>query len=82
VDKLADEGDTIEEQVLRLETHRRLRQALAELSPEQKWVLQERYFHHRTLQEIAAETGVSRQAIHLRERKILRTLRRKLSAAA
>jgi RNA polymerase sigma factor (sigma-70 family) len=82
LDQLADEGDPIEEQVLRLEIQRELRQAVAELSPEQQWVLRQRYYQGRTLREIAAEMGTSRQAIHLREQNILRTLRRKLSSAA
>jgi RNA polymerase sporulation-specific sigma factor len=82
LDQLADEGDPIEEQILRLETQLELRQAVAELSPEQQWVLHQRYYQGRTLREVAAETGTTRQAIHFREQSILRTLRRKLSAAA
>jgi RNA polymerase sporulation-specific sigma factor len=82
LDKLADEGDPIEEQILRLETQLKLRQAVAELSPEEQWVLHQRYYRGRTLREVAAETGTSRQAIHFREQSILRTLRRKLGAAA
>jgi RNA polymerase sporulation-specific sigma factor len=81
-DQLADDGDTVEEQILRLETHRELRQAVAELRPEQQWVVQQRYYQQRTLREIAGETGTTRQAIYLREKSILEILRRKLSAAA
>jgi hypothetical protein len=43
--------------------------------------VQQRFFRHRTLQEVAAEAGTSRQAIHLREQTILRALRRKLDPA-
>jgi RNA polymerase sporulation-specific sigma factor len=82
LDQLADEGDPIEEQILRLETQLELRQAVAELSPEQQWVLHQRYYQGRTLREVAAETGTTRQAIHFREQSILRTLRRKLDVAA
>jgi RNA polymerase sporulation-specific sigma factor len=82
LDQLVDEGDAIEEQILRLETRLELRQAVAELTPEQQWVLQQRYYQGRSLQEVAAQTGTTRQAIHFRERSILRTLRRKLDAAA
>jgi RNA polymerase sigma factor (sigma-70 family) len=82
LDQLPDEGVTIEEQILRLETQLELRQAVAELSPEQQWVVEQRYYQERSLREVAAETGTSRQAIHFRVQSILRTLRRKLSAAA
>jgi RNA polymerase sporulation-specific sigma factor len=82
LDHLPDEGDPIEEQILRLETQLTLRQAVAELRPEQQWVLQQRYYRQRMLREIAAETGTTRQAIYLRERNVLQTLRRKLGAAA
>jgi RNA polymerase sigma factor (sigma-70 family) len=80
-DQLADDGDTVEEQILHLETHRELRQAVAELRPEQQWVVQQRYYQQRTLREIAGEAGTTRQAISLREKNILGILRRKLSAA-
>lgn len=81
LDQLEDEGSSVEEQIVQLETRLLLRQALAELSPEQQWVVQRRFFEHRTLQELATEAGTSRQAIHLREQTILRTLRRKLEPA-
>lgn len=58
-----------------------LRHALAELSPEQQWVVEQRFFRNCTLREIAQEAGTRRQAIHLREQSILGTLRRKLEAA-
>jgi RNA polymerase sigma factor (sigma-70 family) len=80
-DQLADDGDTVEEQILHLETHRELRQAVAELRLEQQWVVQQRYYQQRTLREIAGEAGTTRQAIYLREKNILGILRRKLSAA-
>lgn len=81
-DQLADEGDTVEEQIMGLETQRELRQAVAELRPEQQWVVQQRYYPQRTLREIAGEAGTTRQAIYLREKHILGILRRKLGAAA
>jgi RNA polymerase sigma factor (sigma-70 family) len=82
LDQLPDEGHAVEEQILHLETQLALRQAVAELRPEQQWVLQQRYYHQRTLREIAAETGTTRQAIYLRERSVLAKLRHKLDAAA
>src|SRR5262249_13013386 len=82
LDQLPDEGVAIEEQILRLETQLELRQAVAELNPEQQWVVEQRFYQGRSLREVAAEPGPSRQAIHFRERSILRTLRRKLSPAA
>jgi RNA polymerase sporulation-specific sigma factor len=82
LDQLVDEGETIEEQILRLDLQLTIRQEIAELSPEQQWVVKQRYYRRRTLREIAAETGTSRQAVHLREQTILRALRRRLSEAA
>jgi RNA polymerase sigma factor (sigma-70 family) len=82
LDQLPDAGDTIEEQILSLENRLTLRKAVAELRPEQQWVVQQRYYRRRTLREIAADAGTSRQAIHLREQSILRALRRRLGAAA
>jgi RNA polymerase sigma factor FliA len=81
LDQLADGGDSVEEQILRVEMLVSVRRAVAELSPAQQWVLQERYYRERTLREIAEEAGTSRQAIHLREQNSLRALRRKLAAA-
>lgn len=81
LDRIEDETSDVEEQIVQLETRLMLRQAVAELTPEQQWVVQQRFFRRRTLQELAAETGTSRQAIHLREQTILRALRRKLAPA-
>jgi RNA polymerase sigma factor (sigma-70 family) len=81
LEQLRDDGDNVEERIVQMETRMVLRQALADLSPEQQWVVEQRFFRNRTLREIAHEAGTSRQAIHLREQNILRTLRRKLDAA-
>jgi RNA polymerase sigma factor (sigma-70 family) len=81
LDQLEDETSDVEEAIVRLETRLMLRQAVSELTPDQQWVVQQRFFKHRTLQEMAAEAGTTRQAIHLREQTILRALRRKLGAA-
>jgi RNA polymerase sigma factor (sigma-70 family) len=81
LDQIEDEASDVEEQIVRLEVRLMLRQAVSELTPEQQWVVQQRFFRHRTLQEVAAEAGTSRQAIHLREQTILRALRRKLDPA-
>lgn len=80
LDQIEDDASNVEEQIVRIETHLMLRQAVAELTPEQQWVVHQRFYQHRTLQELAAEAGTSRQAIHLREQTILRALRRKLGA--
>jgi RNA polymerase sigma factor (sigma-70 family) len=81
LDQIEDEASDVEEQIVQLETRLMLRQAVAELTPDQQWVVQQRFFQHRTLQDLAAEAGTSRQAIYLREQTILRTLRRKLDPA-
>jgi RNA polymerase sigma factor (sigma-70 family) len=82
LDQVQDDSDNVEDQIVELETRLTLRKAVAELSPEQQWVVQKRFYEDRTLQEIARDVGTTRQAIHLRERAILQALRRKLNPAA
>lgn len=82
LDQVQDDSDNVEDQIVELETRLTLRKAVAELSPEQQWVVQKRFYEDRTLQEIARAVGTTRQAIHLRERAILQALRRKLNPAA
>jgi RNA polymerase sigma factor (sigma-70 family) len=82
LDQVQDDSSTVEDQIVELETRLTLRKAVAELSPEQQWVVQKRFYEDRTLQEIARDVGTTRQAIHLRERAILQALRRKLNPAA
>jgi RNA polymerase sigma factor (sigma-70 family) len=82
LDQVQDDGRTVEDQIVEMETRLTLREAVSELSPEQQWVVQKRFYEDRTLQEIAREVGTTRQAIHLRERGILQTLRRKLGPTA
>jgi RNA polymerase sporulation-specific sigma factor len=72
---------SVEAALLEAEDRLVMAHAVAELTPEQQWMLQQRYYEERTLAEIAAETGTTRQAVHLRERTILATLRRKLQPA-
>jgi RNA polymerase sigma factor (sigma-70 family) len=81
LDQVQDDGSNVEDQIVELETRLTLRKAVAELSPEQQWVVQKRFYEERTLQEIARDVGTTRQAIHLRERAVLQALRRKLSPA-
>jgi RNA polymerase sporulation-specific sigma factor len=81
LDQIADEGHSVEDQIVGLETRLTIRHAVEELTPEQQWVVRERFYRERTLQEIAEDAGTSRQAIHLREQNILRALRRKLGLA-
>jgi RNA polymerase sigma factor (sigma-70 family) len=80
LDQMRDETD-LEQALLETEERLALAQAVAELTPEQQWVLRQRFYENRTLQEIAQQTGTSRQAIHLRERAILNALRRKLQVS-
>jgi RNA polymerase sporulation-specific sigma factor len=77
LDQVRDETD-IERAVLDAEERLAIEQAVSELSPEQQWVLHQRFYEDRTLEEIARQIGKTRQAIHLRERAILRILRQKL----
>jgi RNA polymerase sigma factor FliA len=82
LDQVQGDGSDVEDQIVELETRLELRKAVAELSPEQQWVVQKRFYEERTLQEIARDVGTTRQAIHLRERAVLQALRRKLSPTA
>jgi RNA polymerase sporulation-specific sigma factor len=78
VDQVPADSD-VEQAVLDAEERLTIAQAVAEISPEQQWVLRQRFYEERTLEEIARQVGKTRQAIHLRERTILQTLRRKMS---
>jgi RNA polymerase sigma factor (sigma-70 family) len=81
LDQMRDDTD-VERALLDAEERLAIAHAVAELTPEQQWVVRQRFYEERTLEEIARETGTSRQAVHLRERTILNTLRRKLATAA
>jgi RNA polymerase sigma factor (sigma-70 family) len=77
LDQMRGDAD-IEQAVMDAEDRLALEQAVAELKPEEQWVLRQRFYEERTLEEIARQIGKTRQAVHLRERAILRTLRRRL----
>lgn len=49
--------------------------AMDELSPTDAWIIRERYLKERTLNEIGADLGVTREAIRQRELRALRKLR-------
>jgi RNA polymerase sigma factor (sigma-70 family) len=80
LDQVRDAVD-VERTVLDAEDRLAIARAVAELTPEQQWMLRQRFYEERTLEEIARQVGKTRQAIHLRERTILRALRKRLSAA-
>jgi RNA polymerase sigma factor (sigma-70 family) len=80
LDQMPDDGDVVQA-LLRSEEKLLVARAVAELTPEQQWVLRQRFYEERTLEEIARQTGTTRQAVHLRERAILAALRRKLQPA-
>lgn len=74
-------GEDVEERIMVSETGLTVRQALAELAPEQRELLERHYFADVPVREIARELGLTRQAIYLREKLALRQLRDKLGPA-
>jgi RNA polymerase sigma factor for flagellar operon FliA len=80
VDLLAGSED-VEKEILASETGMAVRQALAELPEEQRELLERHYFQDQAVRDIAREKGVTRQAIYLREKLALRSLRDKLGPA-
>ncbi len=55
--------------------HAALEKAMATLTEAEREILRARYFHLRTLEDIASERGISRERVRQTEAKALRTLR-------
>ena len=53
-------------------------EAIATLPPDLQFVIEQHYFWERTFEQIGAEVGVSKQAIHQREALAIRLLRQRL----
>jgi RNA polymerase sporulation-specific sigma factor len=80
VDQVADEQN-VESEVETLAEGDVVRKLLGDLGPDQRRLIADRYYRQRPLGEIAREMGTSRQAVHLREKTILKRLRRDLANA-
>jgi len=74
-------GEQVEEQLLQSETELTVREALAELSPEQQALIRRHYFEQEPVQHIARDLGLTRQGVYMREKHIFRQLREKLAPA-
>ena len=78
VDQLASEQD-VERQVLDSETRTVVRSALAQLPPPQRRLIERHFYEDTPIPKLAEEMGLTRQAVHAREKKILQQLRDLLS---
>jgi RNA polymerase sigma factor (sigma-70 family) len=63
-----------------VELRESLREALAKLSPADRWVAGQFFWHGATEAEVARHLGVSQPAINKRKARIIESLRRSLSA--
>jgi RNA polymerase sigma factor (sigma-70 family) len=64
-----------------LDTGVMVRSALERLSEQERELIRQRFYEERSCAEIGAQTGRSRQTIHLHEKAILRRLRHQLRPA-
>jgi RNA polymerase sigma factor for flagellar operon FliA len=81
VDQIASDQD-VEGQLLDSETRTAVRSALAQLPPPHRRLIERHFYEGIPIAELAEELGVSRQAVYVRQRKILGRLRDLLSAAS
>lgn len=63
-----------------IELHESLRESLAKLSPADRWVVSQFFWHGATEAEVARNVGVSQPAMSKRKARIIESLRRSLSA--
>lgn len=68
----------IEEEMIRVEDNRRLYQALDELNVEERLLIDALFFSGITEGELAAQLGVTQQAVSKRKKRLLKKLREKI----
>jgi RNA polymerase sigma factor (sigma-70 family) len=67
--------ENTEEEVLERQTEACIRQALQALSPQQRIVVKEVFFHNKKLPQIAAELNVSYETVKTHKKRAMRRLR-------
>lgn len=82
LDVIASGGISPEEGAERAEMIGRLRKAFVKLTPRARTVLRERFRAGRTLAEVGADLGISRERVRQIEAAALKTLREKLEKRA
>ena len=73
--------DKVEDEVCRAQLHAAIEEALAEIPENYSSVLRLRFFEGKTLEEVSAVLGISSTAVHQRQRKGIRDIRRGSYAA-
>ena len=74
------EADTnVENDIMRADLDETVREALDVLTPEQRQLIERRYFKQESVQDIAEDLGLTRQGVYSRERSIMRQLRSRLT---
>jgi RNA polymerase sigma factor (sigma-70 family) len=75
-------GQNVEGELLVGERRAAVRAAVAALSGSERRLIERHYYQEVSITALAAELGVSRQGVYVRQRKALRQLRASLSGAA
>jgi len=78
IDQLASPED-VEQKILDDQRIVDLRQAVDRLPPEKRQIIQRHFFGDESVQDIAADLGLTRQGVYSREKAIFRELREKLT---
>jgi RNA polymerase sigma factor for flagellar operon FliA len=74
------EADTnVENDIMKADLDETVREALDVLTPEQRQLIERRYFKQESVQDIAEDLGLTRQGVYSRERSIMRQLRSRLT---
>ena len=77
--QIADQESDIEEKAFQNDDIEQLYKAFAVLTEEQKWLVEQVYYHNRKQTEIAAELGICKQALNNRIARILEKIKKILN---
>jgi RNA polymerase sigma factor (sigma-70 family) len=80
LDRMAGD-EQVEERLMQTETELTVRQALEELTPEQRSLIRRHYYEDVPVQQIARDLGLTRQGVYMREKLIFKQLRDRLATA-
>lgn len=76
---IADKSVDVEGEAIKRCEAERLRKAIEQLEPQQRWLIKQVYFKERSQVEIAKELGVGESAIRSRLKKIIEKLKKYLN---
>lgn len=73
---IADDSEALEDSVIRKMMIEKLPEAVATLTEEEKELVYQLYFNHKSERQLALETGVSNVAVNKRKNKVLSKLKK------